>query len=61
MTGNEIKSLRNDMGLTQEEFAHEMQVSYSTINRWERDKNAPRRVFANMLTALREKTPHTAR
>jgi putative transcriptional regulator len=33
--GNLIRSLRQKLGMTQEEFAHEIAVTVSTVNRWE--------------------------
>jgi transcriptional regulator with XRE-family HTH domain/superfamily II DNA or RNA helicase len=41
MTGEEIKKLRKAMGLTQQEFATELGVSFAAVNRWERGRNAP--------------------
>lgn len=36
MKSEDIKALRKALGLTQEDFAHEVGVSFATINRWER-------------------------
>jgi transcriptional regulator with XRE-family HTH domain len=36
-----IKELRVDLGLTQEQFAAKLGVTYSTINRWENKKGKP--------------------
>jgi DNA-binding transcriptional regulator YiaG len=33
--GTLIRSLRQKLGMTQEEFAHEIAVTVSTVNRWE--------------------------
>ena len=30
-----IRTLRQQLGMTQEEFAHEIAVTVSTVNRWE--------------------------
>lgn len=38
-TNNTIKAIRKLLNITQEELAHELKVSFSTINRWENDKN----------------------
>lgn len=35
MTAQEIKQLRLRLGLTQEQFAHKLGVSWTTVNRWE--------------------------
>lgn len=37
----EIKRLRQRCFLTQSEFAKEVQVAFSTVNRWERGKAKP--------------------
>lgn len=39
--GKEIKSLRLQLLLSQEDFAKELGVSYSTVNRWEREHTKP--------------------
>jgi DNA-binding transcriptional regulator YiaG len=36
-----IKHLRQEMGLTQEEFANECGVVFSTVNRWEKGHTRP--------------------
>ena len=36
-----IKQLRQEMGLTQEEFAHSCGVVFSTVNRWEKGHTRP--------------------
>ena len=33
--GNLIRSLRQKLAMTQEEFAHQIAVTVSTVNRWE--------------------------
>lgn len=37
----DIKSIREGLGLTQEEFARKIGVSWSTVARWERGKAKP--------------------
>ena len=39
--GKEIKSLRHKLLLSQKDFAKELGVSYSKINRWEREHTKP--------------------
>jgi putative transcriptional regulator len=34
-TRNLIRTLRQQLNMTQEEFAHEVAVTVSTVNRWE--------------------------
>lgn len=38
---NEIKKIRQKSFMTQEEFASEFNVAFSTINRWENGKTVP--------------------
>lgn len=37
----EIKKIRDRLGMSQEEFAHRVGVSFTTVNRWERGKSKP--------------------
>jgi DNA-binding transcriptional regulator YiaG len=39
-----VKQARQDMGLSQEELAHALNVGYVTINRWENGKSEPNRL-----------------
>ena len=39
--GNLIRSLRQRLGITQEEFAHAVAVTVSTVNRWENAHSEP--------------------
>ncbi len=36
-----IKSVRSKLGLTQEQFAAKVGVTFSTVNRWESEKSKP--------------------
>ena len=38
---NLVKSLRKKMGLTQEQFAQKMGVTFSSVNNWENGKRKP--------------------
>ncbi len=40
-TRNLIRTLRQQLGMTQEEFAHEIAVTVSTVNRWENSHAEP--------------------
>ena len=51
MDGAEIRTLRKQLGLTQEEFAHEIGVTFATVNRWENKKSEPSRLALKMLAA----------
>ena len=45
MTFNEIiKSIRNQLGITQEQLADELNVSFSTVNRWENGHRIPKKL-----------------
>ncbi|MBM6761013.1 helix-turn-helix domain-containing protein [Megamonas hypermegale] len=39
--GNKLKTIRKKCLLSQVDFAKEINVSFSTVNRWENDKNIP--------------------
>ena len=39
--GKEMKALRLNLLLSQEDFAKELGVSYSSVNRWERERTRP--------------------
>lgn len=61
MDGTEIRKLRKQLSLTQEEFAHEIGVTFATVNRWENGKSEPSRLALKVLTALNEKTAAAGR
>ena len=52
MQGQAIRMLRTGMRLTQEEFAHRLGVTLSTVNRWENNKSAPSRLAQKQLNKL---------
>ena len=37
-----VKSIRKQLGITEEQLAHEMNVCFSTINRWENGHRIPK-------------------
>ena len=39
-----IKSIRVQLGITQEQLAHKLNVSFSTINRWENGHTIPKKL-----------------
>jgi DNA-binding transcriptional regulator YiaG len=51
---NEIKELREHMGLTQTEFADKLGVSRRTIYRWEMKQHKPLPVFQKLIKELVE-------
>lgn len=50
---NTIKCLRQSLGLSQEQFARKLEVTVSTVNRWERDHAKPSRLASLRLEAMR--------
>lgn len=55
MKAEEIRRLRQSFGMTQEDFAHELGVTFATVNRWENSKAVPSRLALKVLDQLREK------
>lgn len=49
-----VKNLRERMGLTQEQFAQEVGVVFSTVNQWENGKRAPQPFLLRRLLDLKE-------
>ena len=52
MTGPEVKTLRQNLGMTQEDLAHELGVTVSTVNRWENGHTRPSRLATAGLDRL---------
>jgi putative transcriptional regulator len=50
-----LKLIRNEAGITQEELAHSVHVSFSTVNRWENKKAVPNRMARVVLLDFFEK------
>lgn len=48
-----VKSLRQRMGMTQEQFAQEVGVSFSTVNQWENGRRRPQPFLMNRLLEMR--------
>lgn len=42
--GKIIKSIRKQLDITQEQLAHELNVSFSTVNRWENGHRVPNKL-----------------
>ena len=49
-----IKELRERLGLTQEQFAQKVGVTYSTVNHWENGKRTPQPYLVQRLRDLKE-------
>jgi len=47
-----IKELRSKLGLTQEQFAAKIGVTFSTVNRWESSKSKPSPLAFKMIEKL---------
>ena len=47
-----VKGLRRRLGLTQEQFAHEVGVTYSSVNHWENAKRVPQPFLIKQLMQM---------
>ena len=47
--------MRRQLGLSQEDLARRLGVSYATVNRWEKGRNLPSRLARAQLNAFRKK------
>jgi putative transcriptional regulator len=50
-----IRRLREDLNMTQENFAHEIGVTFATVNRWENGRTTPNKVAQKVLMLLEKK------
>jgi putative transcriptional regulator len=55
-----INALRRRLKMTQEEFAHAIGVTVSTVNRWENGHIEPSRLARKAMDALLAQTPASA-
>ena len=53
--GNLIRGLRQKLNMTQEEFAHEIAVTVSTVNRWENAHAEPSKLAWKAIQDLAKK------
>ncbi len=44
-----VKEIRRQLGLSQEELAHALGVSFATVNRWENGKTNPSKLARNQF------------
>jgi putative transcriptional regulator len=51
-----LKSIRSELKITQEELAHSVHVSFSTVNRWENKKAVPNRMARALILDFCEKS-----
>ena len=47
-----VRKLRMRMGLTQEQFAREVGVAFSTVNQWENGRRKPQPFLLNRLLEM---------
>src|ERR1700730_14240511 len=52
MTPNRVRNIRKAMGLSQEEFARFLWITYSTLNRWEAGRAVPFGMHLRILELL---------
>lgn len=57
-SGEDIKALRETLGLTEREFANKVGVSTTTLERWESDESKPQRYNACELSTLAQLLLH---
>ena len=50
--GQTIRTVRHRLGMTQEQLAHEIRVTVSTVNRWENGRTAPSRLARHAVRQL---------
>ncbi len=50
-----IRRLRQELNMTQESFAHEIGVTFATVNRWENGRTIPNKVAQKVLRLLEKK------
>jgi len=50
-----VRELRQTLGLTQEQFAARIGVTFSTVNRWENERGAPSPLAMKQIEELRAK------
>ncbi len=53
-----IKELRQRLNLTQEQFAHRVGVTYSTVNHWENGKRIPLPFLVKRLEDMKRELDH---
>jgi len=54
-TGTRIRELRVKLDMTQEEFAHALGITVSTVNRWENSHSEPSKLARASIVGLAEK------
>ena len=54
-TNERIRQLRTELNMTQESFAHEIGVTFATVNRWENGRTTPNKVAQKVLRLMEKK------
>ena len=54
-TNDRIRKLRQELNMTQESFAHEIGVTFATVNRWENGRTTPNKVAQKVLRLMEKK------
>ncbi len=47
--GKALKCMREELNLTQESLARELNVSFATVNKWENNKTKPLRIIRDRI------------
>lgn len=53
-TAELVSELRHQLGLTQEQFAARLGVTFPTVNRWENRRAKPSRIALKLIQAMLE-------
>ncbi|MGD9579581.1 MAG: helix-turn-helix transcriptional regulator [Syntrophorhabdus sp.] len=56
-----VKDVRKQLNMSQEELAHELGVSFATINRWENEKTSPSRLARTQFDIFCKKMNKTGK
>ena len=51
-SGLSIRDMRYKLAMTQEEFAHALGITVSTVNRWENGHSEPSKIALALLTIM---------
>jgi DNA-binding transcriptional regulator YiaG len=56
-----VRELRLGLNMTQENFAHEIGVTFATVNRWENGRTLPNKVAQKVLKQMERKLHRMSR
>ncbi len=57
--GEFVRTLRRELKMTQEEFAHELGITVGTVNRWENGRFRPSKLARATLLEFAERHGHS--